>query len=234
MINVSRKIASPAQAASGLLRRFRRDEGGVAAVEFALIAPILIVTYLGILEVSQGFQASRKLSLFARTAADLTSQGPKDPAPSTDPIPASEVTDIAEAAKWIMAPFPIETGQIRLTISGVMFKMVSGSLKAYTDWSVTFSGARRPCQELGLVANNSPASPLTIPVGLAQDGATVIVADAAYDYKPLLGGNFRSFNGGATSQVELKQTAYMRPRNTSRVRIASTTPNAQLCGFSFP
>ena len=53
------------------LRSFRRDEDGVAAVEFAIIAPLLILTYLGVLELSQGFQASRKVSLYARAAADF-------------------------------------------------------------------------------------------------------------------------------------------------------------------
>jgi Flp pilus assembly protein TadG len=217
------------------LRRFRQDREGVAAVEFAIIAPLLIMTYMGMLEISQGFQASRKLSLFARTAADLTSQGAKEPAASTDPIPAAELIDINDASKWIMAPFPLATGQIRLTLSGVVFKDVGGGvLKAYTDWSVSYGGTRRPCQELSLVSNDSAASQTTVPVGLAMAASTIVVADASYDYKPLLGGNFNSFGGGSQSQVTLKQTAYMRPRNTTRITISPLTPGAQICGVAFP
>lgn len=216
------------------LRRLRADRRGIAAVEFAMIAPILIVTYLGVLEVSQGFQASRKLSMLARTAADLASQGPKDPAPATNPIPVSEMNDINAASQWVMAPFPMATGQARLTISGVVFKLVSSQVRAYTDWSVTWGGSRRPCTQLTLVANSASPSLTTMPTGLAQAGTTVIVADASYDYKPLLGGNFQTFGGGSKSAITLNQTAYMRPRNTTRVSIASGLAGSQICSVTFP
>ncbi len=58
----------------GVLRRFRGDRRGVSAVEFALVAPVMIGLYFGVVEVSDGVSASRKVSLAAATVANLSAQ----------------------------------------------------------------------------------------------------------------------------------------------------------------
>src|SRR5262245_11301930 len=55
---------------SGLIN----DERGVSAVEFATLLPLMLALYLGAVEVSQGIGADRKVTLTARTVADLVSQ----------------------------------------------------------------------------------------------------------------------------------------------------------------
>ena len=54
--------------------RFARDRRGVSAVEFALIAPIMIGLYFGCVEVSDAVAVDRKVSLTAAALANLSAQ----------------------------------------------------------------------------------------------------------------------------------------------------------------
>ena len=56
------------------LRRFGRDRRGASAVEFALIAPLMLGLYIGCVEISDGVAADRKVTLTAGALANLTSQ----------------------------------------------------------------------------------------------------------------------------------------------------------------
>ena len=47
---------------------------GIAAVEFAMIVPIMLVLFFGMVEFSSGVAVDRKVTLVARTLSDLTSQ----------------------------------------------------------------------------------------------------------------------------------------------------------------
>ena len=52
------------------------DRRGIAATEFAVIVPIMLVLFFGTVEFSSGVAVDRKVTLMARTLSDLTSQSP--------------------------------------------------------------------------------------------------------------------------------------------------------------
>ncbi|MEL6688510.1 MAG: TadE/TadG family type IV pilus assembly protein [Pseudomonadota bacterium] len=56
------------------IRTFREDSDGVAAMEFALIAPLLIGVYLGLAELSHALNKKRDISHSANVAGDLATQ----------------------------------------------------------------------------------------------------------------------------------------------------------------
>ena len=62
------------RALARFIRGFRADRRGVSAVEFALIAPVLIVFYFGIAELTQAMMASRRASHVASSIGDLVAQ----------------------------------------------------------------------------------------------------------------------------------------------------------------
>ena len=66
---------------------------GIAAVEFALVLPLLIVMYFGTVELTRILDANRKLTLFARTLADLSGRA-DNPKPSS-----SDMATIAAPGK---------------------------------------------------------------------------------------------------------------------------------------
>lgn len=204
-----------------LRSRFARDASGLAAVEFAMILPIMITCYFGCLEVTQGFTASRKVSILARSLSDLTSQ-------ASAAVTATEMTNIFDAARGVMTPF--DSTIAKMTVSGIVFTGASPNTKAYTDWSATRNGSLRPCGLLTQVANGTAPAPNNIPSGLVSAGTTIIVSDVEYIYTPLIGGAFKTIGNGASS-FTLKQTSYMRPRNVTRVSFSGTGVQ---CNPTFP
>ena len=54
------------------IRGFWRDPRGVSAVEFALIAPLLILMYCGMAELSLAMMAQRRLSNIASAIGDAS------------------------------------------------------------------------------------------------------------------------------------------------------------------
>ena len=50
------------------------DTRAVAAVEFALLLPVMLTLYIGSVEVSQALSVDRKVVLLSRTVGDLTTQ----------------------------------------------------------------------------------------------------------------------------------------------------------------
>ena len=84
---------------SRLIRRFRRDQSGVSAVEFALIAPVLIIFYFGLAELTQAIMAQRRTISTASAIGDLVAQ-------SNGATTSTAISDAMSMANIIMYPFP--------------------------------------------------------------------------------------------------------------------------------
>src|SRR5512141_831162 len=74
------------------------DSRGVAAVEFAVIVPIMLVLFFGTVEFSSGVAVDRKVTQMARTLSDLTSQ--------SITVADTDLTNFFAASKGIMTPYP--------------------------------------------------------------------------------------------------------------------------------
>src|SRR3979411_850394 len=77
--------------------RFRQDERGVSAVEFAMLLPLMITLSLGSVEISQGVGIDRKVTLTTRTVADLASQ--------VSSINNADMTNMLNASAAVIAPY---------------------------------------------------------------------------------------------------------------------------------
>src|SRR5450631_413683 len=73
------------------------DCRGIAATEFAVIVPIMLVMFFGTVELSSGIAVDRKVTLMARTLSDLTSQ-------STS-VGDTDMTNFFAASAAIMTPY---------------------------------------------------------------------------------------------------------------------------------
>ena len=203
--------------AIGHARRIAADRKGVAAVEFAFLMPVMIIMYVGVVDVTRGVIASRKLDVLSRTISDLVSQQPTSQTTSI-----STLSTIFTAASAVMQPY--NTAGITLTVSAVDIKAKSNNTccDALVRWSYTQGGTLRACTTpLTQVPNGTVPTPTNIPVALITANQTagygytsgltsyVIVADVAYTYKPIFFQAISWFSAG------MHKTTYMVPRSAS-------------------
>src|SRR6266404_3324109 len=73
------------------------DCRGVAATEFAVIVPLMLVMFFGTVEFSSGVAVDRKVTLMARTLSDLTSQ--------STTVTDIDLTNFFAASAGIMTPY---------------------------------------------------------------------------------------------------------------------------------
>ena len=140
------------------LRRFGKARDGVSAVEFALIAPVLILMFFGMTELSQAFMAQRRVQHVASTIADLTAQ--------TGSVNDAALTDIFAIGNVILSPFSTTPLTQRITSVTANAQGV-----AKVDWSVGKNTTAR-----------TVASTVTVPANLIAANESVIMAEVTYAY----------------------------------------------------
>jgi len=161
----------------------RQDQRGISAVEFALILPFMLTLYLGIVELSKGYMASQRMTLVARTLADLTAQQQQLQSGGTTNVTDTIMSNIFTASNAIMAPY--STTKLTMTVSQILLsnKPDGTCCQAKTDWTIANNGGtKRPCQVL-TPGNAAPVSTGTIPTGFTAS-PSLVVADVTYQYIP--------------------------------------------------
>lgn len=176
-----------------LLGRFRRDEKGAAAVEFALILPPLLLLYLGSIEASSLFTVDRRVEVIASTVADLVARWNTGDATFTK----ADLKDYLSAAQGIMTPY--STTSLTQVVS---FLSVTSAGVAKVTWSCGYNGgtARAANSTYTLAANMK-----NLVTGNGTAAGYLIISEVAYPYKPVLGMVF-------TSAINLKNEAMFLPR----------------------
>ena len=107
-----------------LARALSADSSGIAATEFAVIVPIMLVMFFGVVEFSNGVAVDRKVTLMARTLSDLTSQSIS--------VTSADLTNFFAASAGIMTPY--STTPVNSTITELYVNPVT--LAARAQWSV--------------------------------------------------------------------------------------------------
>ena len=93
----------------GLARSYRMAKDGVAAIEFALIAPVMLIMYMGMAEVTMLITTDRSVSHTAAVVADLVTQD--------DAIDDTEMEDILNAAIAVMGLNTQNTAKISIDVT---------------------------------------------------------------------------------------------------------------------
>jgi Flp pilus assembly protein TadG len=156
------------------LRRFRDDRRGIAAVEFALVLPVLIVMYFGTVELTRILDANRKLTLFARTLGDLSGRA-DNPNPT-----ANDMATIASAATAILRP--LDASGLQIVVNAMGVEAYYGTLYGGVCSSWAQNATKRPVQQIN-GTNGLPATP----AAYQFDGARYILAEVSMAYTPIIG-----------------------------------------------
>jgi Flp pilus assembly protein TadG len=181
------------------------DCHGVAATEFAVIVPIMLVMFFGTVEFSSGVAVSRKVTLLARTLSDLTSQ--------LTSVDDAKVTNFFTASGAILTPYPATPTQA--TLSELYVDPTTHKARVQWSKSATINAAG----VVTLVAGRAVSSTVVVPAALAVDGTYLIYSEVSYLYTPTIGYVM------AKTGVNLADTAFTRPRQSVCVPYGSpTTP----------
>ncbi|MBN8956066.1 MAG: pilus assembly protein [Rhizobiales bacterium] len=157
------KIFTQRSFAPQWLTAFAAENRGAAAIEFAMLLPLMITLYLGCVEFSQAISIDRKVSLTSRVLSDLVAQ--------TTSVSNDDMTNIKSAAAAVTAPY--STTYLTLKISSVK---IDANKNAKIVWGDALNTTAR-----------QKGDSVTIPTGLLVANTTLIWAEATYSYTPTIG-----------------------------------------------
>lgn len=184
---------------NGLFARLRRETGGMAAIEFAMIVPIMFFLFVGTIEFSQALTVDRRITQAASSTADLIARAPNSG------LTAAQVDRDLKIIEQLIAPYEIE--RLYVVVASVIAQGTPGnpSVLMYTvDWSR---------DNLAGTPYNRGDTYNKIPQGLLVAGESVIVSEATYNYTPLV------FNYFIESAFNMTERFYLKPRNSSCVHL---------------
>jgi Flp pilus assembly protein TadG len=141
-------------------RNILRDEGGTAVVEFAFLLPIMLMLFIGVVEVTNVLRLDRKVVAAAQATADLVTQRRE--------VSDAQLNDILRAAELILEPFPASA--LSIGIAGVQFDAEDGDPEV--DWTKSWNGGSVP-------------DATTLAEGLGGPGEGVVVVQVTYSYTPM-------------------------------------------------
>lgn len=175
------------------LRRFAGDRKAISAVEFALILPFMVFTYVGSAELGDGLAIYYKVTETARTVTDLASQYV-----TIDP---TTMQNVLGASAQVLTPYSA-SGMI-VTLSEVSPTNASG--KGTITWSCSLNGTAR-----------AVGSSVTLPTGLqTPSGVSIMWGEVTYPYKPAMG-------FAVTGTINMYQAIYFYPRLSNSIALTST------------
>jgi Flp pilus assembly protein TadG len=177
-------------------RAFRHDRGGVAAIEFAMIFPLMLVTFFGSVEFCSAVAIDRKVTLIARTISDLTSQAPLNATSAT-------MTQAFTYALLIITPYP--GTPIKAQVSEIY---VDSNGNATINWSqgATMSAANTVTLTAS-TRNRGDTMTTLVPPALLVKNTYLIFSEISYKYVPTV-----TWGLMATSGIALSDVSYTRPR----------------------
>ena len=212
----SSRLAVRLRAAAHRAAAWPGASGGVAAVEFALILPVMVTMLLGMSEVTLGVNVDRKLTLLSRSLADLSSR--------SSSLSTAEMASIFAAGSAILRPYDATSAQMVVTSVSVT-KSGSSTYSGTVDWSCGKNLSNRPSFETQAqfdAATNlqvrSKGSAYPVPGGFQSDTTkSFILVETLLPYKPL-------FGYVVTGTMRLRENTPWPVRDVDRVTGPTTCP----------
>ncbi len=182
--------------------RFGRDRCGIAAIEFAFIAPILLAMYFLTMEASQAIETNKKLSRVGSMVADLVTQ--------QGSVTKEDLEAIMKIADTTLLPYHRSTPDIYIT--GI--SIGGDPVKATVAWS-------RKMEDGAYAVDESSGDETTVPASLMVPNSFLVRVVSTLDYKPVI--QWATEDKGllglaaARTSLPMDETYYLRPRMTTKI-----------------
>jgi len=155
------------------LRTFWRDTGGVAAVEAALLLPVLLTAFIGCTEVTFKIWSTQKVEKLAVTIADVVTQ--------SQTVTCDGMQQLVAASDRIMDPFEFDSNGV-IYVSSVY--VPQGQTVPIVNWQAEKTGDFAALSKLGMKGDDAD-----LPQDLTLvEKDNVIVAEIYYKYQPIMPG----------------------------------------------
>lgn len=181
------------------LMSFGRDRRAVAAVEFAFIAPILLIMYFITVEAVQAIETSKKVSRLGSMVADLVAQ--------QDQVSTTVLKQIMDIGDSSMRPYNRSNPEILITAIKV-------SNDSAANPTVSWSYQRK--SDGGYKVPYTKNSAVILPPDLKVAGTFLIRVQSNLAYNPIIAwavdGNKATGLAGMFNNKNMKETYYLRPR----------------------
>lgn len=184
-------------------RQLIDDQRGVAAIEFAFVAPILFIMYFLTLEVTLAIENNKKVGRAGSMVADLITQ--------QNTVTSSQVDAIMQIGGAILEPYHRTLPTIRAT--AITITANPGSTATVT-WSRLLDDGK-------FAKGESKGTPVTVPSALNIPGTFLIRVESWLDYKPIITWTAQQKAAlsleSAFDVIEMGETYYLRPRISSTI-----------------
>jgi len=184
-----RKIICLIKKPASRLTSIITNNTGVSAIEFALIAPFLLLLLFGGTELLQGILISRQVTLAATTVANIVTQ-------YTSISSSNQMPDVLDASAQIFAPNPSSNATIVVSLV-----TIDGSGKAAVTWSQTLNGTAR-----------ATGQSITVPASLDIPNTALIYSEATYAYTPI-------FDFMHLGTFNMYDSIFMGPREATTINL---------------
>lgn len=193
---------------------FARRVEGIAAIEFALIAPIMATLFIGAVELSQAITANRRVTQVGSTSGDLVARADSN-------ISDSDVLDIMKVGSFLLSPYSTANLKVEIRVVG---SSSTDATATKLEWICSYDSAVPSA-----VNCSCPRTPYSIPAGLVGKGDYVVISNVSYGYKPTLFDVFmKQYYGGVGGVYTMNEIVYLKPRSLAP---QLTIGNAAPCGF---
>ena len=185
------------------LKRFAADGRGVAAIEFAFIAPLLLTMYFVTMEIAPAIDSNKKVGRAASMIADLITQQQQ--------ITKSEVEAIMRIGQSTLNPY---------SRSPLNIKVTAIEMSADSSPTATVAWSRKMVDGV-FSAGDTKGSTATVPAKLKVSGSYLIRVEADLSYRPIITwtASAKEATGllAAFDKIEMQESYYLRPRMSNTV-----------------
>ncbi|MBW0002648.1 MAG: hypothetical protein JO216_04110 [Hyphomicrobiales bacterium] len=199
---------------------FALQTSATAAVEFATVLPVMLVAYIGSIEIGSGVTVDHKLGNLSLTLANVTAETNK-------PLLDTDVNAIFNAAAAVLAPY--DYTQAGMVLSSIVFDS-SNPPNAYVVWS----NAQGPNVTALHPDCKTNLSTTLVPNNVRTANGSLILGQAYFPYTPVMG-------YVVTGTIHLSDNNFMAPRyyiSVPRTNSSGTTVttcvNGTLSALDFP
>ena len=180
-------------------KNFLRETKGIAAIEVALVMPVMLLLYFGLFDLTSIISVNRKVTYSAGVIADLVTQNKTS-------VLKTDIQNYYNASDMVMDPIP--SASVRVEVFG------------YRKTGTTISQLWKTNNGKGSSCGAAPATAAMAPLMVA--GNDLVVSRVCTSYTPYAS-NFLGHAILGDAPIAVGETITERPRSTNQLTCYQTT-----------